>query len=715
MIRRWFIWLSFVLLLEPSVLDAATYYVKKTGSNSNNCTAAQNPSTPKLTIGSTNGSGGAGCLEQAGDILIIGDGTYTEGEIQINKSHMTNGSGGTSGNPIIIRSENPLGAIISSTSSCNPNISSYANYITFDGLDMRINASNVYCTPNSAAGTAIRCWNGNTGCVTRNLKIDDPVDGQGRTIRSHGVKSNQPNTIIEYNEIASGIETLAANNSVVRYNYFPCDAVSNHGGGNWGHMMVNKGGSTGVLIYGNYINATCINNWGILLGGSTDQSVPHTYECIGCIARNNIVKVSTSGEALGFQGCDDCSFYRNTTFNGDFSMNAGPAAGNRNNRWKNNLVDCGGSNATSNLSGTYEIDYNGFRNCTGVPSQTHAGTTSNPLFVNSGANDFGLQATSPAIDNGGDDGLPFNGSAPDLGAHETFGCGSGEVGLVDATSLMLTCTNNVAPPLLPASSLTGFTVTADGNPVTVNSAARVGDNIIDLTLGSSITAGQAVLVSYSTGTGNVTNSALIGNTYNQRLNAMTDLEITNNVEGAPPSFTLTQTHFRCHKIEGTEAAPTAMASTDTNCRVIPGAVMRLRLKVACTGADCGARAFIPYYAKNGGGAAAIPSAFDAGNIKFYDTGLYPTPPNGTATTEQLASNHATNVACAIVLTANAVPNLTLPENSEAECEYALQFDSDVNAGDSYVIQLREQNGTELGVYSQSPTITIMPMQASGGF
>jgi hypothetical protein len=44
---------------------------------------------------------------------------------------------------------------------------------------------------------------------------------------------------------------------------------------------------------------------------------------------------------------------------------------------------------------------------------------SNPLFVNPGAGDFRLGGGSPAIDAGVDVGLPFNGSAPDLGALET--------------------------------------------------------------------------------------------------------------------------------------------------------------------------------------------------------------------------------------------------------------------------------------------------------
>ncbi len=42
----------------------------------------------------------------------------------------------------------------------------------------------------------------------------------------------------------------------------------------------------------------------------------------------------------------------------------------------------------------------------------------NPLFVNIGQADFHLQSTSPCIDAGTDVGLPYNGTAPDLGCYE---------------------------------------------------------------------------------------------------------------------------------------------------------------------------------------------------------------------------------------------------------------------------------------------------------
>lgn len=43
---------------------------------------------------------------------------------------------------------------------------------------------------------------------------------------------------------------------------------------------------------------------------------------------------------------------------------------------------------------------------------------SNPLFVNVGVGDYHLQSSSPVINKGINVGLPYSGSAPDLGAYE---------------------------------------------------------------------------------------------------------------------------------------------------------------------------------------------------------------------------------------------------------------------------------------------------------
>src|SRR6516162_3556007 len=82
--------LSVIVLLTSVLLArlsfAATFYVATNGDYSNDCAAAQNPSTPKRNI--TGESGGVSCLTAGnGDILDIRGGTYSD--------HVTNVPSGT--------------------------------------------------------------------------------------------------------------------------------------------------------------------------------------------------------------------------------------------------------------------------------------------------------------------------------------------------------------------------------------------------------------------------------------------------------------------------------------------------------------------------------------------------------------------------------------------------------------------------------------------
>jgi hypothetical protein len=61
-----------VALLLPSSVYSDTFYVAKTGRDTNSCSQAQSTSTPKLTI-----KAGMACLSP-GDTLVIRAGTYTE-------------------------------------------------------------------------------------------------------------------------------------------------------------------------------------------------------------------------------------------------------------------------------------------------------------------------------------------------------------------------------------------------------------------------------------------------------------------------------------------------------------------------------------------------------------------------------------------------------------------------------------------------------------
>src|SRR5438132_6053065 len=91
--------LVMLFTMFPVLAHGATYYVAKTGSDSNSCTSAQSQSTPKLTI-----NAGIGCLS-AGDTLIVKAGTYNETLPDVIPSGTSNGN-------TIVKSEVQYGAIL---------------------------------------------------------------------------------------------------------------------------------------------------------------------------------------------------------------------------------------------------------------------------------------------------------------------------------------------------------------------------------------------------------------------------------------------------------------------------------------------------------------------------------------------------------------------------------------------------------------------------
>ena len=68
--------LGFVLI--PALAHSTTYYVATTGSDSNTCTQAQNPGTPKRTINAALNCLGTAAYAGAGHTVQVAAGTYVE-------------------------------------------------------------------------------------------------------------------------------------------------------------------------------------------------------------------------------------------------------------------------------------------------------------------------------------------------------------------------------------------------------------------------------------------------------------------------------------------------------------------------------------------------------------------------------------------------------------------------------------------------------------
>lgn len=290
-------------------------------------------------------------------------------------------------------------------------------------------------------------------------------------------------------------------------------------------------------------------------------------------------------------------------------------------------------------------------------------------------------------------------------------------GTNSTTTIDITWTNNTYPPLTNIDN-TKFACTENGTPLTETGTVVVGTNITRTTVSETMSAGTTIACTVSADA--VQGAYCATCAYGPSSAAQGSVSITNNIAGGG-SYVFTQKYFRIHGLRGTEAAPQvlpyAAAADNTNVKGIPGARFRVRLKVACTTADCPAIGMSLRYSLNGGAYTAVPDTFGADNIRFYGTGDTSSdiPTQATATTELLTSDHVTNVACAIERTSAAVPNVDLSQNSETECEYVVELDTDVAADATYDFRLYNQDGTALNTYTVTPRLTVMASQASGGF
>lgn len=375
-----------------------TFYVSPTGLDSNPGTE----NAPWKTIGK------AAAVLVGGETAIIMDGIYEEPEVIFSHS-------GSQTQPITIRAQNPRQAILSSTSGCNPAISVDASYITIDGLRFSVSNNNVTCGIYTSANVAVRCWEatvpdasspstGNVGCTLRNVLIDySPA-------RALGVKSNQDMTLIENSEIHSGFEAFNNFGTIVRNNtvYTLTNDTPGDGNGIWG-----KGGVRNFQIYNNTVYVSP-GDIGIHIGGNTGccwfDETTHIEAYNGVVYNNVVIALSGANEYLmGLTGANDSALYNNVVIGGrlffarggDLKNGIPPNTYPANPVVKNNIFNCRGGTAASldGYTGSLDLDYNNFFNCSSnVPTQDHP-VIGDPLFVNdvSVPYDWHLHPGSPAL------------------------------------------------------------------------------------------------------------------------------------------------------------------------------------------------------------------------------------------------------------------------------------------------------------------------------
>lgn len=337
--------LACLIFLVPSIAFSATYYTAKTGGNGNTCAQAQNESTPKLTI-----AGGIGCLS-AGDTLVVKSGIY-------NESLNSTPSGTSWANATTIRA-NPGDTVrLAPTSGSAPRAATFGSgkqYIIVDGFE--VNSGNLH-DGFKIEGTShhIRIQN----CEIWGATYMGIMDATGAsTTRTSNLEIL--NNIIHDN---------GGTGSTQRHGIY----ITSQGNRIWGNTVY-RNSAYGIQLW----NASgTVSNNDIQYNKSYDNRLRSGYVWRG----SNNLFANNLGWDNGIDGMVHSGGSNNKIYNNTMYSNNG------------NGISAGGSDLVRN-----NICFaNGASQIAGGTRSNNL--TSNPSFMNAGADDFHLQSGSAARDAG---------------------------------------------------------------------------------------------------------------------------------------------------------------------------------------------------------------------------------------------------------------------------------------------------------------------------
>lgn len=395
-----------VLMGASSVARAATYYVSKTASNgyavgkaANSCVHAQSKSTPQFTI-----SAAVDCMS-GGDTIVVNEGTYTE---EVNSPPSGSEAAYTiikadpiSARPII----DPDGVNLERAFFC---AGQGCHHIRFEGFEVvtAFNHLSLQGTPETGYPHHIQIVN---NVMHDSIHTGMTIGGsnhlfQGNEFYNTGSRyTDKPENTNPYGPRHNTIYGLG-DNTVVEHNVFHDLA---NGVAVWASGSIQKDNIIRHNVFYN-IGREDLNPW--LAGPSGSYAAIHLSVPGGNhrVHNNVIYNSGTPGNAkfsairVGTQATGDLGDIVNNTIH--------------------NLY-CGGTcwGILIKTGVTAEVRNN---ICWGsCPNAFSGGTQSNnlttdPLFKNASGADFLLLPGSDAIDSGIDVGLPFVGTAPDIGALE---------------------------------------------------------------------------------------------------------------------------------------------------------------------------------------------------------------------------------------------------------------------------------------------------------
>jgi parallel beta-helix repeat protein len=376
------------LILYPQTGDV--YYVALTGSDTNDGSLA----SPWATLNHAIREAGPG------DTIMMREGSYETNEVWINRDR---GLGGADGLYLTIKSYPGETASVGGSRR----IILEADFVRIEGLHFRL--------PYRISGR------GEGNQILNNI-FQGPQPSYG-AIEYGGINSLIQGNRIEITEgsgsLHHGIYLHYGTGNIVRNN-----TISGTGGYGIHVYDENKyGGSIpryeDILIEGNIVtnaSSSCI----ILSAG---ESTSLGVEMDGIVVRRNIVTNCSDGITVRYYGqIRNIEIYNNSVYDNRSNGISVSAYDVDDVTIKNNILSSNGNRQISISSSMTHlvVSHNLYHQPESMGSGTNDDTPifGDPLFVNPSAGDFHLQANSPAIDAGMDVGLPYVGTAPDIGAYE---------------------------------------------------------------------------------------------------------------------------------------------------------------------------------------------------------------------------------------------------------------------------------------------------------
>lgn len=641
----------------------------------------------------------------AGDTILVRDGDYSvsSGSYTVRISTTVGSPSGSVGSPITIKSENYLGAVVHAPSTTSLNVAFEVTlpYYIIEGFDIDGGtlSGNQSSTSLSYAGVAFR--SGATGGIARRNHIHDI----GRDICSDSVSG------------FSGVFIAGASGNIIEYNEF----------NTIGRLFNGETGPAGTCTTARFQNDHAIY---IETGNNT-------------IIRRNVVWDTARGFAINLFRSGQSSSYVHTnvwiqqnTFDNPSGETRGPCGqiiyGQTQTGLKieNNIFSrpetsalqtfsVGTMTSTSVIGNRLDVNDANFH-CGSVPAGITVGGTNVANvafnFSNHAGNDYTLTASSTtALNTGESIGLPFDGSAPEIGAYEVpefTSCQlSGDFNITVVFSV------SVNPPLLPSTGAGTFTARKNGSAnAIVGAGTRIGDNEIGLIVTNVQTNSDTGDISGSTW--NITDSAFIGGSHNQKfLTTLTNQSCVNNVSS---QGVLTQAAFELHSIYGSEEAPvilphgwpsTGEAENYSPYPIYVHGRIRIRYSVTCTIGPCADAAYVLYYSTDGG-ASYAPLGAGASPDPVGSCGtVQGAPPSGAPTTNQL-STPGTFRPGGIVFYFFSIPTVTgMTTGDKTELEYCVRIESPATG--TIRFRVHRSSGAPLNAYTYEPVLQVEQPSVGG--